>query len=532
MALVGVAVALLEGKNDLRITVAFYLPALGCLIALWALVRSGRLKAAGWALSLFFWGITAFVTLFFGGLKGQNAAGFAVSIMLIGSLVGGRAAIGLAALSSVWCALLAVLELRGLAPPQLQGYSPLNSWAAITTSLILMSVLLHASLASLKELHSRGLAAAAERDLALRRSIQSQKMELVGNVASGIAHDFNNLLMVISSATQLLRAELPAGRRQVAESLDDLDGATSRAAVMTRHLLTFGGSKLGEVEATDLGEFVRAFEPMLPRLLGSAIAISVDATPGLFVQASRSGLEQILLNLAVNARDAMPQGGTLKIRAAAEPATQGCTLWVEDSGIGMDEATQAHIFEPFFTTKPTGTGLGLSTLRELVTRFGAVTTVRSAPGKGTTFEIRFRAVPAPARSEAAPAPSVQPRNGSPRERVLVVEDDPMVHRATSRVLGLTGFEVVAVANGLEAVALLEKATDFVCVVSDLSMPLLDGEALAQRLATERPDLPVVLLSGNRAPPTPLMLSPHRASVEKPVSQQALLAAIVAARGPH
>jgi signal transduction histidine kinase len=390
MSLICVAafgVTLLDSRNSPAISLAFYAPALVVMLVLAKLARSGRVVLAAWALSLFFWALIAAVLPFFGGMSGHNAAIFAVSIMLIGSLVGSRPALFMAALSSAWCGVVVLLELNGALPPQIGVYSPVNAWISLSATLLLTTVLLRSTLQSLRDLHERAEASARARDAALRRSIRSQKMELVGNLSSGVAHDFNNLLTVIGSASQHLREHLPKGDGDVADVLDDLDAATQRANLMTRQLLSFARVQEGAVEPLDLGEVVGSFGAMLPRLLGSKIAVEIEAEPDVVVAASPVGLEQVLLNLAVNARDAMPNGGTLAIKV--QRSKNVGVLSVADTGGGISEEVRAHIFEAFFTTKSTGTGLGLATVHEVVSRFGGSIDVESVVDKGTTFAIRL-----------------------------------------------------------------------------------------------------------------------------------------------
>ena len=518
MGALGLIAAIVDGRNDTRVTLGFYTPVFLGIFWLSRAVRRGRVEVVAWSVSLFFWIIVAFVTLFFGGLQGENATCFGVSAMLVGSVVGGRAAVSLAAASSAWCAFIAVLELRHALPAPLGHYSPINSWTAITVSLVMMSVLLRNSLDSMRAMHEQAQESAAQRDEALRRSIQAQKMELVGNLASGVAHDFNNLLSVISSVSESLRAEVGPGRSSGAELLDDLDAATSRAVLMTRQLLSFGRNQPGDLTRVDLGETVRAFGPMLPRLIGSKIAVEMQTDPGAVVLASRVGIEQVLLNLAVNARDAMPNGGRLSLQVRVDEAA--VRLRVTDSGVGMDAATLERIFTPFFSTKATGTGLGLATVSETVTRFGGTVSVQSELGAGSTFEISFARAEGVEARAAGEATSVPARAA----RLLLAEDDPLVRRATVRLLEQSGFDVVAVTNGAEALSVLEQGRDFACVVSDIAMPVLDGDELAARLGELYPTLPLVLMSGNRAPAAE---SPggHHAFVEKPVDRASLLGAI-------
>ena len=522
MAVIGMVPALLEPKNSLLVTLGFYGAVLGWLVVVRVILNKGNVVLAAWILSMFFWVLVAFVTLFFGGMQGQNASTFAVTILLIGGVVSGRAALLLAIISSAWCAFVVWLELRGALPGTFGPYSPLNAWGAVTITLVLTSVLLKNSTESLQRMMARAQSSSEERDRALRRSIQGQKMELVGNLTSGIAHDFNNLLTVIGSASFLIRKETAKMDPESSAWLDDLDGATSRATLLTRQLLSFGRAPIAELAVVDLAAVVRDLERMLPRLLGSTIRIRVSTEVGAHVLASRAGLEQILLNLAVNARDAMPEGGEFDIGLRC--TEDEVILSTSDTGIGMDAATQERIFEPFFTTKVMGTGLGLATVRQLVSSFQGSIELESAPDRGTTFRVRF------ARSDEVPAVEARSRSERPpvsaslRRRILLVEDDPLVRRGLTRSLEHQGYEVIPTLDGAEALGLLSSGAHIDVVVSDIAMPRVDGDQLAEALAERHPRLPVVLLSGNRSPrvdPAPL----GRVFLEKPVDARVLVKTI-------
>jgi len=523
LVLLGFASSLLERRNDLRVTIFFYGIVLVWLVGIGLFLRRGNVVAAGWVLSIFFWLLIAVVTVLFGGLQGENAACFTACVLLLGSVVGGRAAVVMGLVTSVWCAFVALLELRGLLPKPLGPYSPINAWAALTINVLLTSVLLQSSLESLRQMHARAEQSARERDEALRRSIQGQKMELVGNLTSGIAHDFNNLLTVMCNVSELLRIERVAARPDVASLLDDLDEATSRATLMTGQLLSLGRAPTLGSEVIDVGVVVKGLARMLPRLLGSSVSLEVTATSGATVAATPAALQQIVLNLAVNAKDAMPDGG--QIRITVDVQDDEVVLVTEDGGAGIDDATRARIFEPFFTTKASGTGLGLATVRELVTRYGGRIQVESSLGKGSRFEVRF-----PHRAPVVPEPRVvQPSDRPPapasQKRLLLVEDDQLVRRSLTRWLLSDGYEVIAVADGNEALSMLKAAGNIACVVSDIAMPGLDGERLAALLAEQQPDLPVVLVSGNRIPNASFSASPLRAFVPKPLSQTTLASAL-------
>jgi len=532
LAFLGLGSSLLEPRNDAKVTLLFYGIVLVWLLGVGIFLLRGRLLAAGWVLGVFFWLLIAVVTLLFGGLQGENAACFTVCILLLGSVVGGRAAFIMAVVTAAWCGLVCMLELRGLLPKPLGPYSPINAWAAVTITVLLTAVLLRSSLESLQRMNARAEQSARERDEALRRSIQGQKMELVGNLTSGIAHDFNNLLTVMCNVSELLRIEGEAQRPAVASLLDDLDEATSRATLMTGQLLSLGRAPVAGAETVDVSSLVKSMARMLPRLLGAGVRLEVDAPEPALVEASPAGLQQIVLNLAVNAKDALPEGGSIAISVRIQG--DQVSLVTEDTGVGMTEATQARIFEPFFTTKSSGTGLGLATVRELVSRYGGVIEVTSTLGKGSRFEVRFpRRAPA-AEPQRKAAPSDRPPAPSHQRRLLLVEDDQLVRRSLTRWLISDGFEVLAVADGHEALSVLKAAGDIACVVSDIAMPGLDGERLAAMLAEQRPNLPVVLISGNRSPSAAFSASPLRAFVPKPLSQTTLarvLARLLATRPP-
>ena len=519
LAALGFVSSLFEPKNDVRITMLFYGIVLGWLVGVGVFLRRGRVIAAGWVLSIFFWLLVAVVTVLFGGMQGENAACFTVCILLLGSVVSGRAAVVMAVVTSVWCAFVSVLEARGALPKPLGLYSPLNAWTALTITVLLTSVLLRSSLESLKQMHSRAEQSARERDEALRRSIQGQKMELVGNLTSGIAHDFNNLLTVMCNVSELLRMERLAERPDVASLLDDLDEATSRATLMTGQLLSLGRAPVAGPKVIDASATVKGLARMLPRLLGSNVQLEVNAPAPAMVEATPAALQQIVLNLAVNAKEAMPDGGRLGI--TVEVRGEDVLLVAEDGGAGMDEATRARIFEPFFTTKSTGTGLGLATVRELVNRYGGKIAVTSKLGAGTRFEVRFPQRLPPVLPSTSRARSEHPPAVTRQQRLLLVEDDQLVRRSLTRWLISDGFEVIAVADGEEALSVLKAAGDVACVVSDIAMPGLDGERLAAIVAEQRPELPVVLVSGNRVPNDAFFDSPLRAFVPKPLNQRSL-----------
>jgi signal transduction histidine kinase/CheY-like chemotaxis protein len=521
LVLFAFAGSLLEPKNSKLVSVLFYgVVALGIWVVV-KLTRRGRVVLAAWLLCSFFWTVIAFAVLFCGGMQGENAATFIVCVMLIGSVVGGRAAIVVALVTSLTCAVMALLERVHHLPPQISGYSPIDAWVAVTVTLILTSVLLRTSLESLQRAHAEVEASAKERDRALAKSIEAQKMEVVGNLSGGIAHDFNNLLMVIAGSASLLRDDLSGSKGEARRFLDDLEAATSRATLMTRQLLSFGGGRVDEHTALDLAEIVRSMAVMLPRLLGSRITVQVRSPDSpVVVMASRAGLEQILLNLSVNARDAMPEGGELTLEL---DVLEGfAVLTARDTGNGMSEETLARVFEPFFTTKALGTGLGLATVQARVLQFGGTIVAASELRGGATFVLRLPLH----EGEPLRPPSVRPGPSDPafHGRALLVEDDGLVRRTVGRMLESAGFEVTSVANGLEALGVLRDTAQFALVVSDLSMPRLDGRSLVEQLRERFPALPLVIISGNpEADRQGAAL--HLPILQKPVDQDVLIRAI-------
>ncbi len=326
---------------------------------------------------------------------------------------------------------------------------------------------------------------------------QAQKLEAVGRLAGGVAHDFNNLLTVIRGNAELLA---PSFKGADAALLDDLILASDRATALVRQLLVFSRRQPARVEVLDLNEVVGALSGLLRRLLGARVAVEiVVADAPVTVRADRSHLEQVVMNLAVNARDAMPGGGTLTVRTGTAEGPPGrlARLTVSDTGTGMTDEVRARIFEPFFTTKgpDKGTGLGLATVFGIVQQSGGTIEVESAPGAGTTFRVDLPWVPGRASGLiVTPAP----RSGERRARrvsVLLVEDQDAVRKFARMALEGQGHEVVEADSGEAALELVRAGTRFDALVSDVVMPGIDGRELAARVRARRPGVGVVLMSG-------------------------------------
>jgi two-component system, cell cycle sensor histidine kinase and response regulator CckA len=335
---------------------------------------------------------------------------------------------------------------------------------------------------------------------------QAAKLEAVGQLAGGIAHDFNNLLTGIGGVVELLKLRLPNDDPNLRDVLD-LRQAIDRGAGLTRQLLAFSRQQPIAPTVLNLNVLLEETSRMLGRLIGEDIELVLAPAPEeLCVRADRTQLEQVLLNLAVNARDAMPGGGRLRLELSrAHIDARGgqqhpdarpgdfARLQVSDTGLGMDEATLSRIFEPFFTTKPigAGTGLGLSMVHGIVSKAGGFVEVKSEPGKGASFDVWLPL--APERQLAAEtAPAIR-RGG--RETVLLVEDEEMVLRFTSQLLKRLGYEVLTATRAEEALARTEAGERFDLLLTDVLLPGIDGLELFRRLAAARGAFPVVFMSG-------------------------------------
>jgi len=322
---------------------------------------------------------------------------------------------------------------------------------------------------------------------------QSQKMEAIGQLAGGVAHDFNNLLLAIRGYSDLALDELNGTNGAVRADIVRIQDAADRAGELTRRLLAFSRKQVLQPVVFDLNDAVLDVIPILRRLIGEHISIeTVLAGREGWIRADTTQIEQVLLNLAVNARDAMPDGGTLTIETRSEPGSVVVT--VKDTGQGMDSEVQSHLFEPFFTTKEEGkgTGLGLATVYGVVTQSGGFVTVESAPGDGAVFHVHLPAVERPSepvrlRKDDAPGGD---------ETILVVEDDHPVREMLVRVLERHGYTVLEAADPARAVRVAhDQGGRIDLLVTDVALPHMSGPKLAAALRSDRPDLRVFYVSG-------------------------------------
>ncbi len=338
---------------------------------------------------------------------------------------------------------------------------------------------------------------------------QSQKLEAIGRLAGGIAHDFNNLLTAILGYTELLAASLPADSLATGE-LAEIERAAKRAADLTSQLLAFGRRQMLQPALLDLNQMVAGLVELLRRFIGERIELVIDLTDRtLVIRADRAQIENAIVNLAINARDAMPKGGRLTLashgmeldEASAEeiglPAGPVAVLTLTDTGVGMSAEIREHAFEPFFTTKEVGrgTGLGLSTVLGIVEQTGGSVRLDSAPGQGAKFELYFPISASAAETAAAGAEEAPPapRGGA---TILVVEDEAAIRRIVVSTLSRRGYQVLEAASASEAVELGRRADPPIdLLITDLMMPVLSGQEVATAIRQVRPEARVLFMTG-------------------------------------
>jgi signal transduction histidine kinase/ActR/RegA family two-component response regulator len=383
-------------------------------------------------------------------------------------------------------------------------------------------------------------------DISERRQLEGQlrqatKMEAVGRLAGGVAHDFNNMLMVIKGHTELLLNVLSPSDH-ITRKIQQIDRAADRAATLTRQLLAFSRMQVLQPQVINLNSIVEEMGKLLPRLIGEDIELIIRAHRNLgSIRADAGQMEQVIMNLAVNARDAMPNGGKLLIETCNSDLEPSYTsthplmqpgsyvqLSVSDNGTGMDAETQTHIFEPFFTTKEKGkgTGLGLATVYGIVKQSGGFIWVYSELGKGTTFKIYLPCVDqkeevSPLQRQAAEVP-----NGT--ETVLLTEDEQDVREIARQFLESGGYRVIEAKDANDAIRIAaEKNGDIDLLVTDMVMPGLSGPELAQRLQREHPGLGVLFMSGysEHAATEMANADPSVRLLTKPFSRAAILRAV-------
>jgi signal transduction histidine kinase/ActR/RegA family two-component response regulator len=365
---------------------------------------------------------------------------------------------------------------------------------------------------------------------------QSQKMDAIGRLAGGVAHDFNNILSVIISLSAVVQEDLPPNS-PLRNDLQEINKAGVRGAALTKQLLMFSRQQILEPAIVDLDEVLTGMDTMLQRLIGADVGLVTLKNRRLGrVRADGGSIEQVIMNLVVNARDAMPKGGTLTIETTNLVVNEHLAeehpelrlgpyvmLSVTDTGTGMDKATQGRVFEPFFTTKEKGkgTGLGLSTVFGIVRQSGGAIWVESEPGRGTTFRIclpRVEGVDAP----QLPPPNIETLGGS--ETILLVEDDEQVRSVASGILRRLGYRVIEAQNPGEAILHAEREHEHIdLLLTDVVMPQMSGVELARRLGEELPDLKIICMSGytDDSAVKHGVLEANVAYLQKPITPEAL-----------
>jgi signal transduction histidine kinase len=368
---------------------------------------------------------------------------------------------------------------------------------------------------------------------------QAQKLEAVGRLAGGVAHDFNNLLTAIRGYSDLVLASLPADN-PIAGDVLEIQRAADRAASLTQQLLAFSRKQILQPRVLDMNSVVSTVEPMLQRLIGEDITIASSCSARGYVVADPGQIEQILVNLVVNARDAMPQGGTISIETQNATLDETYTsehapvvpgryvmLAVGDNGVGMSRDTREHAFDPFFTTKEAGkgTGLGLATVYGIVKQSGGYVWIYSEPGLGTTLKLYFPEVSAAAaftNVEYKPSAKLGARGS---ETILLVEDEESVRGLTSRILEKQGYRVIVAQHGREAMDIATREVGHIdLVLTDIVMPGMNGRGLVERLAGIRPRIKSLYMSGytdddiiRRG-----FIEPSKSFLQKPFTSESLL----------
>ena len=464
-----------------------------------AALRTGRtrLVAQSHCVTYLVW-ITGVLAFSSGGLGAPAALVYPPIVLLSGLVWSGRAALGMALAVSACGAALVELERHGLLPAAHELTTPVGMWVILSACVVITAAILRFSLGIIH----RSTEEAFKLEERLR---QGERLEALGRLAGGVAHDLNNLLTIILGNAELARSETGGVDDR---ALGEIRGASERAAALTRRLLAFGRRQLYAPGLIDVGRTVAAFEPLLRRLLPEDVELILEREPGpASVLGDPAQLEQVVMNLVANARDAMPEGGQVRVstslaapaRLEREPDLPEDAVWlvVTDGGAGMTAEVKAHLFEPFFTTKPPakGTGLGLATVHGIVSQSGGRIFVDSKPGRGTSFAI---ALPR-AREGAAAAVVARVALAVPAASatILVVEDDPAVRGVATAILRGAQFTVLAAGDSSEAesasAAYLGKID---LLLTDVVMHGQSGPRMARALRGRRADLKILYVSGH------------------------------------
>ncbi len=491
-----------------------------------ALVWTGRPLLAARSFSVLFFVLVTALIYIYGGIRGLGGFVYPLVVLFAGLSWSAAAALGVAVASALTAIGMALMESRGLLTPVEPTISAGAASAVITASVAMTAVMLVVAL--------RVIRASSEQALANERRLRelesdlsrAQRMESLGKLAGGLAHDFNNMLTGIIGHAELvtLKAEGdPALKRHAQLIL----GASERAAHLTQQLLAFSRKRERFVETVELNQLVKNVLAILEGSVDPRIQIvaELEAAPD-WVEGDAASLESAILNLAINGCDAMPEGGTLRIRTARK--SEGLRLDVSDTGTGIPSGLIDKIFEPYFTTKELGrgTGLGLAAVYGTTHEHGGSIEVASREGVGTTVILRFPPAPGPpAARTQAPAEAM-----GPPLRVLAVDDEPAVLESVSGMLAQLGHVALTAGSASEAFAILNSATAIHVVILDLVMPEMSGRKMLERIRELRPEVAVLLTSGYSEEPERERSSAQAAFLRKPYRQAELGTALAEAIG--
>ncbi|HVZ18791.1 MAG TPA: ATP-binding protein [Terriglobales bacterium] len=372
---------------------------------------------------------------------------------------------------------------------------------------------------------------------------QAQKLEAVGLLASGIAHDFNNLLNIILGYTSLIETEVQSNEL-LSQQAKQVVKAAEKGSSLIRKLLAFGRKQVLKPELLDVNTVLTEYENIVPRLVGEKIGFELHLAPSLWrVEVDRNQLEQVIVNLIVNARDAMPNGGTLSISSANDEASGRVAVTFRDTGIGMDKETMARMFDPFFTTKAEGTGLGLSTVYGIVAQSGGEIIVSSELGKGATFVVylpkagQVESVLPPPQPTVPTEPPKQPEppsadtsaieSSAKRETILLAEDEPNLRELLSSLLRMNGYHVLSANDGREAVEMSQSyGSEIALLLTDITMPHMNGVEAAEEIRSFRPGMKVIFMTGYAEEAFMIAKSSSKdVLLEKPVAPDVLFSKI-------
>ncbi len=513
-------VPLTETATNIPYVLPLYLTTMLGSVVIFVVLHLGWIKTAGVLFSLLAWGVTAWASFAIGGIASPQLSMAVLSIMLTGFLWSGPAAIGMAVVTSLSLLAFEIARDGGFLPaPHIVG-TRFTTWLALSAVLALAAAFLQIFVRTLHAARKDAAQKSLRLEEEMKRRVETevtlqraQKLEALGRLTGGIAHDFNNILTVMLGESEMLEDFAATGRPLGGEELEQITEiriSAERASALTRQLLAFSRRQSGVPEIVDPDRTIERLEPMLIRLMREDVTLrTVYGAGGGHIRIDAGQLEQVLMNLVLNARDAMPRGGEITLEttrvhlddrgAARDPNAhpgEHLVISVADTGIGIHPNDLESIFDPFFTTKGVGhgTGLGLASAHGIVTQAGGHITVESELDLGTTFRLHLPTALGKAR-EVGAMEAAEPRPPS-ASRVLLCEDDVHVRRVIHRALAGAGYRVFDAGTAEEALAWLRGRDEPVeLLISDVIMPGMNGLQLAKLVSHERPGIRVILVSG-------------------------------------